>query len=188
MSIIIDFSHIFISNIMMHNTKNPREPITLEICRYMILNSLKYQMKQFKPKYGNDVILATDSRQSWRKEFFPYYKANRKVVRDQSKLDWPNIFQIHDQILQEIQDNFSYVVVSVGRAEGDDIVAVMTREATDPVIIISGDKDLSQLQTKFVKQWSPVLKVAIAPPNDSSRALKEHIMRGDRGDGGGGGC
>jgi hypothetical protein len=49
--------------------------------------------------------------------------------------------------------------------------------------VLSGDKDFGQLQ-KFsnVDQYSPVLKKFIRIP-DARRFLREHIMRGDRGDG-----
>jgi len=50
-------------------------------------------------------------------------------------------------------------------------------------LILSGDKDFGQLQKYMnVDQYSPVLKKWIRV-NDPGRFLREHIMKGDRGDG-----
>jgi hypothetical protein len=55
--------------------------------------------------------------------------------------------------------------------------------SSDPVMILSGDKDFMQLQ-KFsnVHQWDPVRKRKLAT-NDAHNFLIEHILKGDRGDG-----
>ena len=53
----------------------------------------------------------------------------------------------------------------------------------DPILILSGDKDFSQLQKYAnVEQYSPITKKWIRVSNPE-RYLREHIMRGDRGDG-----
>ena len=50
-------------------------------------------------------------------------------------------------------------------------------------MIISGDHDFKQLQSYMnVRQYDPVRKKAIEV-NDPERYLKEHTMKGDRGDG-----
>ena len=54
---------------------------------------------------------------------------------------------------------------------------------TEPILILSGDKDFIQLH-KYdgVKQYSPVSKDYVKH-DDPVRFLREHIMRGDRSDG-----
>ena len=51
------------------------------------------------------------------------------------------------------------------------------------VLILSGDKDFIQLHTySNVKQYDPTRKKWISH-NDPKRYLKEHILKGDKGDG-----
>jgi hypothetical protein len=82
-------------------------------------------------------------------------------------------------------------VIQIDRAEADDIIGVLTNrfgtqlnnDSTDKILILSGDKDFGQLQKYAnVDQFSPVMKKWIRV-NDAGRFLKEHIMKGDRGDG-----
>ena len=65
-----------------------------DIIRHAILTSILSNKKKFESEYGNDVILACDGFNYWRKEQFAPYKASRKKARDDSKLDWKFVFEI----------------------------------------------------------------------------------------------
>jgi len=154
------------------------------LIRHMVLNSLRTYVKQFKSKYG-DIVIACDSRKYWRKDFFPFYKANRKKDRDKSNLDWPKIFEILNKIRDELKENFPYKVIEVEGAEADDIIGVLTarKASSEGVLILSSDKDFVQLQRySNVTQYSPILKRFITSDNPLLY-IKEHIIKGDRGDG-----
>ena len=67
------------------------------------------------------------------------------------------IKQLELDVKDEIRDNFPYRYMYVERCEADDIIAVLVKHATEPVLIVSGDKDFQQLHTESVTQWSPNL-------------------------------
>ena len=54
----------------------------------------------------------------------------------------------------------------------------------NPFLIVSGDHDFKQLQ-KFtnVKQWAPAQKKWVKIKEPAEYVLREHIIRGDKGDG-----
>ena len=71
----------------------------------------------------------------------------------------------------------------VENCEADDIIAVLTKHATEDVMIVSGDKDFQQLQKyDYVRQWSPNLNKEI-DCEDAQMFLEEHILKGDKSDG-----
>ena len=47
--------------------------------------------KRYRDEYGQMVICA-DGMNTWRREYFPEYKASRKKSRDNSEMDWNIIF------------------------------------------------------------------------------------------------
>ena len=40
------------------------------------------------------MVICADGMNTWRKEFYPQYKASRKKGRDSSGLDWQEIFRV----------------------------------------------------------------------------------------------
>lgn len=178
--VLIDFSQIALSNIFMQNLTDEN------MIRHMILNSLRMYNKKHRNEYGQMVICVDSS--SWRKKYFPQYKANRKTGRDTSTLDWDEIFRIINQLVEDLRNNFPYKVVKVDGAEADDIIGALVMNTQEfgrhePVMIISADKDFAQLQRyDNVKQWSPIQKKAVVEKNPR-KFLFEHIIRGDKSDG-----
>ena len=153
-------------------------------------NSLRLYKTKFSKDYG-DLVICCDDKNYWRKEIFPYYKAHRKADREKSPLDWNNIFTILNKIRDEMKETFPWRVLQVETAEADDIIGTLchrfgrTLKADDdePILILSGDKDFGQLQKYAnVEQFSPITKKWIRI-NNPEAFLREHIMKGDRGDG-----
>ena len=168
-----------------HKTSD-QDTVSEDFIRHLVLNSIRNYRVKYRAKYG-EIVICTDFLSSWRKDEFPYYKANRKKVREkqqtQDGMDWKELFSIINQIIEEIDEYFPYKVISVPHAEGDDIIAVLSKYIDEKSIIISSDKDFSQLQKfKTIKQYSPIQKKMITT-SDPYKYLKEHIIRGDKGDG-----
>lgn len=160
-----------------------------DLGRHMILNSLRLINVKFGREYG-EMVICCDSNKFWRKEEFPYYKANRKKARDDSTINWKKVFEIINTIKSELNEFFPYRVVEFSSAEADDVIGVLASEWSldginngNRILIVSGDKDFIQLQ-RFpnVEQWDPINKKKIVH-NDPMTFLKEHIIRGDVGDG-----
>ena len=179
--ILIDYSQIALSNIIVQKLNDEN------MIRHMILNSIRMYNKRYRDEYGQMVICA-DGMNTWRRDYFPLYKAHRKKNRQESDQDWNEIFRILHLVKEEIQQNLPYKVIHLEGCEADDIIgtlALQTQEfgQHEPIMIVSSDKDFIQLQKfKNVKQYSPIQKKMVNDPNPRSYMF-EHIMKGDKGDG-----
>ena len=181
--IIIDMNQIAVANLMMNLKMNNSKTIDESMVRHMILNSIRMYRMEHHSEYG-EVVLTWDSKHSWRRDYFPEYKASRRKGREESDLNWDDIFGTLNKIRNEIKENFPYKYLEVFGAEADDIIGFLCEENKDEkIMIISGDKDFIQLQ-KYpnVKQWSPITKKDVNGFNPTTY-LKEHILRGDTSDG-----
>ena len=179
--VLIDFTQTIIAGLMAQLKMNGGE-VSEDMLRHMILNSVRNYQKKYAPDYG-EIVLCTDSSHTWRKDFYPLYKANRKKTRDASDLDWKMLFDTLQVVKEEIRDNFPYRYLYVEKCEADDIIAILVKHAREPVMIVSGDKDFQQLHKyDYVKQWSPNLNKLITC-NNPDLFLKEHILTGDKSDG-----
>lgn len=181
--IILDLNQVMISNYMTqignHTNIKPDE----DLFRHMVLNTIRGYNKRFSADYG-EMVIACDAPRSWRKDVYPYYKANRKKAREKSEIDWSALFDSLNKVREEIKEHFPYRVIQVERAEADDVIgALVANYYGQPILIISGDKDFVQLQNYMnVKQFDPIRKKYITH-NNPSMFVKEHIMKGDLGDG-----
>ena len=170
--ILIDFTQVVIGSLMV--ALNRGEDLIEDLVRHLVLNNIRYYRTRFTEKYG-EVVICCDSRHYWRKDYFPNYKANRKVDRKKSEYDWDFIFETLNTIRAEIEDNFPYKVVEVYGAEADDIIAVLTQQrASENNIIVSSDKDFIQLHWVNIDQYSPVTKKMVTHPFPK-QYLIEHI-------------
>ena len=176
-------NQIALANLMMNMKMNNNKTIDENMVRHMILNSIRMYRKEHHNEYG-EVVLTWDSKHSWRRDYFPEYKASRRKGREESDLDWEDIFGTLNKIRNEIKQNFPYKYLEVFGAEADDIIGFLCEEnKNEKIMIISGDKDFIQLQ-KYpnVKQWSPITKKDVNG-FDPTIYLKEHILKGDTSDG-----
>ena len=176
-------NQIAVANLMMNLKMNNNKTIDESMVRHMILNSIRMYRMEHHDEYG-EVVLTWDSKHSWRRDYFPEYKASRRKGREESDLNWDDIFATLNKIRNEIKENFPYKYLEVFGAEADDIIGFLCEENRDEkIMIISGDKDFIQLQ-KYpnVKQWSPITKKDVNGFNPTTY-LKEHILRGDTSDG-----
>ena len=187
--ILVDLNQVLLSGLMAQIASQKGVKLEEGLIRHMILNIIRTHLKTFRKEYG-EVVLCSDNRKYWRKEFFPFYKAGRKKTREKSDLDWHLIFDMLSKFKQELRDNFPYKVVDVEGAEADDIIGTLVPRHImhENLLIISSDGDFLQLQmyngrSEFtVKQYNPAQKKFLISENPISE-LKEKIIRGDKGDG-----
>ncbi len=179
--ILLDYSQIALSNIIVQKLNDEN------MIRHMILNSIRMYNKKYRDEYGQMVICA-DGMNTWRKDYYPYYKAKRKTKREQSDQDWNEIFRILHLVRDEIKENLPYKVIHMDGVEADDIIASLVLQSQEfglgePMMIVSSDKDFIQLQKyNNVKQFSPIQKKMVKDANPRTY-LFNHIMKGDTGDG-----
>lgn len=185
--ILLDLNQTMISNAMMQ-LGNHINTIELDLFRHMVLNSIRSYIHKYGHQYG-ELVIACDDKKYWRRAVFPHYKANRKKDRKESDIDWNQIFNCLNTIRDELKDHFPYRVIQVDGAEADDVIATLCMQygsllkTKENILILSGDKDFVQLQIYAnVDQLDPVQgkNIKCADPH---KYLREHILKGDRGDG-----
>lgn len=179
--IIVDYGGLSASTVAI-NKENDENMI-----RHMIINSLRLYRNAYKENFG-ELVIACDSKNNWRKDYYPQYKANRKKARDKSGLDWVEAFRIINKIRDELKEHFPYKVIEVEGCEADDIIGTLCKNTQEfgqyeDVMIVSADKDFLQLQRyKNVRQYSPLLKKEYREETPLV-GLTEKILTGDAGDG-----
>jgi len=186
--ILVDLQQICIANMYVQMGNNSSK-LDEAMLRHMILNTLRGIRSKFTRDYG-ELVIACDHT-SWRKTFFPYYKANRRKSMAESDMDWKSILEAFGTIKQELKEHFPYPLILVDGAEADDVIGVLAHKYGteyglnfgEQILIVSGDKDFGQLQIyDNVSQYDPVKKkmIKVDKPREF---LLEHVIRGDTGDG-----
>jgi hypothetical protein len=186
--ILVDFNQVNISNLMMQLGNHTNAQVDENMVRHMIINSIRSYRQKFGHEYG-ELVIACDSFNYWRKKIFPHYKASRKKAQEASEINWNDIYKCMNKVRQEFKDFMPYPVIDVESAEADDVIGTIVYEygnyidAGEKLLILSADKDFIQLH-KFanVSQYDPINKKWITH-NDPEQYLREHVLRGDAGDG-----
>ena len=189
MAILVDYNQVILASLFASIGNHTDVAADENIIRHMFLNSLRSNRKKFSEEYG-EIVICADGKNTWRREAYPYYKANRKKSRDDSGLDWNALFEIMTNIRNEIKEFFPYKVIHIDHCEADDIIGTVIHEygselniGSEKFLVLSGDKDYIQLQTYAnVDQYDPIRKRWLR--NDQpEQYLQEHILKGDTGDG-----
>jgi len=177
--IIIDYSQIAMANFHAE-LEGKFEP---DLFKHMLLNSIRGYKKKFHNEYGSTMVIAVDSRTSWRKGIFPHYKIRRHAAKDKDdEVDFEKLYAIMNEVQKALSEHFPYSVIEVDGAEGDDIIGTIIQNTKEKSIVISTDKDFKQLgiYPNFT-QFSPTKKEYLKA-SDPALFLKEQIIRGDSGD------
>jgi|TARA_R110002167_G_scaffold63643_1_gene179860 hypothetical protein len=186
--ILVDLNQVMISNMMMQIGNHQNAQVDENMLRHMILNTLRFNRQKFHREFG-ELLITCDDKNYWRRQSFPYYKANRRKARDSSELDWSAIFNALNNIRDELKEFFPYKVIQIDTCEADDIIGTIVHKegkelnVGEPILILSGDHDFKQLHKYAnVKQYDPTRKRWISH-SDPNQYLAEHILKGDAGDG-----
>jgi 5'-3' exonuclease len=130
-------------------------------------------------KYINDYV----------KKVLKYSKTNRAEVKRGETDD--ESFQRQREIIQNILENLYVRQFMYDEVEGDDLIAyyVQHKKPNEKVVIVSGDKDLTQLINDDVCQYMPSLRKFISPKNSAEElgmthenTLVKKILCGDASD------
>lgn len=147
--------------------------------RHIILK----RISEIHKKLGrhNSVILCFDSKNYWRKDYFPYYKMNRK--KTDSSFVWSDYYHHYAIMKEELPLYFPYKCIEVDRCEGDDVINVLSNELNGNVIIVSSDTDDLQILERYphAKQYS-LKHNKFIDCEMYNYTLREHIITGDDAD------
>ena len=122
---------------------------------HIMFNSVKKAWRDFN---GDHVVFCLEGR-SWRKDFYPQYKANRKVIADKRSPreieDDALFFEAYEDIVKYFNDKTNCSVIRCPNAEADDLIATWIQtHPDDNHIIVSTDSDFYQLLAHNVKQYN----------------------------------
>lgn len=118
------------------------------------------------------------------------YSKNKKTEVKRSETD-DECFQRQRSIIQNILENLYIRQYIYDDVEGDDLIAyyVQHKKPNERVVIVSGDRDLTQLINDEVCQYIPTLKKFISPKNSveelgitHENTLLKKILCGDASD------
>jgi 5'-3' exonuclease len=122
---------------------------------HIMFNSVRKAWRDFN---GDHVVFCLEGR-SWRKDFYPPYKANRKVTADKRSPreieDDELFFEAYDEMVKYFNDKTNASVIRCPNAEADDLIATWIQtHPDDNHIIVSTDSDFYQLLAHNVKQYN----------------------------------
>jgi hypothetical protein len=132
-------------------------------------------------QYGIDHVVFCLEGRSWRKEFYPRYKAHRKLDEsamterevEENKMFW----ETYDVFTTYLREKTNASVLRVPNAEADDIIArFVYLHPDDEHFIISSDSDYVQLISEKVKQYNGVANQLITLDgyfNDRGKPIKD---------------
>ncbi len=146
---------------------------------HLILNTLRLLKKQYKTA---EVVICLDGFGSWRKEFYPDYKANR-IKSDKDEVNWEEWFAVVQIVIDNLQAHFPYKIIGYKMAEADDSIGIITREyhKSAEIVILSPDKDfIGLLKYSNVKIFDPMKKVWVQKNEaEIDRWEDYHALLGD---------
>ena len=200
--IIVDTANTFFR--ARHVVANGDLDTKIGLALHITLNSIKKAWNDFD---GDHVVFCLEGR-SWRKDFYPRYKANRKVTREkftpaEQEAD-KEFWEAFDTFTTFITNKTNCTVLQNERLEADDLIAGWVQShPEDKHVIISSDSDFAQLISPTVSQYNGITEVTTtingyldkkgetvidkkskepkAPP-DPEWLLFEKCMRGDSSD------
>lgn len=122
---------------------------------HIMFNSVKKAWRDFN---GSHVVFCLEGR-SWRKDFYPPYKANRKVLankRSPREIEDDELyFEAYDDMIKFFSEKTNCSVIRCPTAEADDLIATWIQtHPDDNHIIVSTDSDFYQLLADNVKQYN----------------------------------
>ena len=105
--ILLDNNQIILASLFQSIKTEP--DISEDLLRHLVLNSYRYIRKNFTSEYG-EIVICHDSSDSWRKQHFLAYKANRAKTKEKSEYDWDRIYQALNTVRDEIYLTFPYKI------------------------------------------------------------------------------
>lgn len=199
--LIIDTQNLFLR--IRFGIRAPDLDSQIGMALHIIFTSIKKVWNQFD---GTHTVFCLDGR-SWRKNFYPSYKANRKVAADsrtpQEVEDDAVFFEVMDKFIDFLRNQTNCTVLRNQNAEADDLIARWIQlHPNDQHVVISSDSDFQQLIKPNVMIYNGIVgllythdgifdkdgKIALnkhgapmAKP-DPEWLLFEKCVRGDPGD------
>jgi len=104
---------------------------------------------------SNRFAFCWDSKKSYRKNRWPWYKASRKKTPEEQEA-FQSAFRQFNDLRTEILPSlgFNNVFLQPG-LEADDLIAIICQKEIEDIAVVSSDEDLYQLLRPNVVMWNP---------------------------------
>lgn len=157
----------------------------IDLVIFRIVDEFVDFAQKYKSTYGDFIICLDDhSKPYWRKEVYPEYKASRKREREESEVNYNEVFKHIDYLVRVLKNFTNFKVIGVPGTEADDIIGLLTRKFArfEKVLILSPDKDFKQLhKLGDIRQYSSITNKWVVP-EDVDGWMMEHVVLGDSTD------
>jgi len=195
--VIIDTQNLFFRMIHIHKKNQIEERAG------MSLSSMLMSINSLASMINIDHIVFCREGNSWRKQFYEPYKANRQVTRlqmtEEEQADMEFLIEKLDDFMKYVKDNTHCTVLQEYESEADDLIACWVNiHPDDNHFILSSDSDYKQLLSpntvmfdgvnRVLYQNSPRFNVSkkhgitISEIDDPEYFLFEKCIRGDSSD------
>lgn len=143
-----------------YGMRSPDMDTMVGLSIHVMFNAVKKVWNQFD---GSHCVFCLEGR-SWRKDFYPAYKANRKVAAQarsaEEIADDKQFFEAMDEFFQFLHDKTNASVIRHPQAEADDLIARWIHlHPDDQHVIVSTDSDFLQLLAPNVKIYNGIAGV-----------------------------
>ena len=152
--ILVDLHNMF--HRAKHVSRGPDIETRIGMCLHILFSSMNFVSK----KFGGHVIIASEGR-SWRKDVYPIYKENRKVLQGQiSQKDLREVQAMYDALddtLDFFRQKTNCTVLQHPEMEADDLIAAWVQKHKDKHhVIVSSDSDYLQLINPNVEIYNGI--------------------------------
>lgn len=143
--------------------------------KLICFSMIKFILTSLEKLRCSGLVLAVDSKNVWRKDIFPEYKASSTTSDDAYYSDCLEAANLLKTIFR---DHTAATVLTVPRCEADDIIGWWCHNTTNEAVILSNDSDYKQLHSDLVRQYSPTHKDFVSC-TDPGYQLFLKCIRGD---------
>lgn len=175
-TLLFDFNNLAIRSFfgVKEITEDPND-IQWGLWIYNVFNSIYQCMWKFRNV--EEVVLAIDDLNSWRKAVYSRYKESRKEKKKDDKIDWNELYKMMNKLANEFKHHFPFRVLKVKSAEADDVIGVLTKHMKNPCVIIARDEDYFQCfaKKKNLRVYDPISQVLYSPSNFPD--IKDFLMK-----------
>ncbi len=130
-----------------------------------ILAFSRMLLKVIREKAPDYIAIAFDRTEpTFRHEMYPAYKANRDAAPEDLVAQIPYMHRVVEAL--------RIPILSLAGAEADDLIGSLADRAVSQgfeVVLVTADKDFSQLVTDKIKIWDPMKDEEIGPDEVESR-------------------
>jgi hypothetical protein len=177
-TLLFDFNNLAIRSYfgVKEITEDPNN-IQWGLWMYNVFNSIYSTLWKFKNV--EEVILAVDDSNSWRKAVYSRYKESRKEKKKESKVDWKELYSMLHKLASEFKHHMPFKVLKVKSAEADDIIGVLCRVMKNPCVIIARDEDYFQCFAKKqnLRVYDPISQNLYAPEDIENGNIKDFLLK-----------